>query len=780
LNQELLAREAQIASFEQAAMERNEQIASLGQTVVERNEQIASLGQTVVERNEQISSLNASMTTRDSDRDVYIDNIKSMRQTLSWRITVPIRLAKRIYKYGLVEQDRHKVLKKLRQRYDRLPTTLRVLIKSAYHRLTGRTRVVMVQPELLQLSDRLGCQPTCLPDYFIWSVIDWHFRHQRPQQVALALANTGRRVFYISQTFIDHAEPGFTVEKLSGQAEIYQVRLHVSGAPAIYDAAPSAAAEQQIKSGIGQLLAWADSGSTVSVVNHPYWYGVACALPDSRLVYDCMDHHDGFGNNAQELSELEQLLFVRSELVITTSAWLNDHVVRKGARTALIRNACDFEHFCHAPAEIYRDVSGRRVIGYYGAIAEWFDLDLVAAVARAFPNELILLVGADTIGAARQLKGIANIEFVGEVPYAKLPYYLHAFDVCLLPFKVIPLTLATNPVKAYEYLAAGKSLVTVDLPEMSQFDGLVSVGKTENDFIAAVHRELHGAVTVEARKGRADFAAQQTWAHRTAEIIEQVEVSTPDPKVSVVVVTYNNIELTKACLRSLDEYSHYTNLEIIVVDNRSADGSPEWLQGWVAQGGNRLLILNDTNKGFAAANNQGLHLATGDYSVMLNNDTFVTPGWVRTMVNHMRSNSRLGLLGPVTNNIGNEAKIKIAYQSMEEMIEVSRQYARAHIGQLYPLRTAAFFCVMLHRDVFALVGDLDEAFGRGFFEDDDYCRRIERAGFEIACAEDVFVHHHLSASFNKLGSLEREKLFSENKKLYEERWGEWVSHTYRN
>lgn len=720
------------------------------------------------------------------DRDVYIDNIRSMRQTLSWRITAPMRLCKRVYRYGLVADDRNKLVRQLRRVYDRLPTMLRVLAKSAYRRLRGSSASglfgVTATPLEAICTDRVlpGRQQAGLPDYFIWSVIDWHFRHQRPQQIALALANTGRRVFYISQIFIDHAEPGFTVEKLSGYTEIYQIRLHVRGAPIIYDAVPSAAAEQQIKSGIGQLLAWADCGSTVSVVNHPYWYGIACALPDSRLVYDCMDHHDGFGNNVQELSELEQLLFARSELVITTSTWLNDHVVRKGARTALVRNACDFEHFCLAPAEIYRDAAGRRIIGYYGAIAEWFDIDLVAAVARAFPEELVLLVGADTIGAARQLKGIPNIEFVGEVPYARLPYYLHAFDVCLLPFKVIPLTLATNPVKAYEYLAAGKPLVTVDLPEMSQFDGLVSVAKTEDDFIAAVQQELQMSATGEAAKGRAEFAAQQTWGHRTAEIIEQVEACTPAPKVSVVVVTYNNLELTKACLHSLDEHSQYPNLEIIVVDNRSADGSPEWLQDWVLQGGNRRLVLNDTNKGFAAANNQGLHLATGDYLVMLNNDTYVTPGWVRTMVNHMRSNSRLGLLGPVTNNIGNEARIPIVYQTMEEMIQVSRQYVRSHVGQLYPLRTAAFFCVMLRAEIFALVGDLDEAFGRGFFEDDDYCRRIERAGFEIACADDVFIHHQLSASFSKLRGLERERLFDENRRIYEAKWGAWAPHSYRS
>lgn len=144
------------------------------------------------------------------------------------------------------------------------------------------------------------------------------------------------------------------------------------------------------------------------------------------------------------------------------------------------------------------------------------------------------------------------------------------------------------------------------------------------------------------------------------------------------------------------------------------------MQQWgAAEGHNRKLILNADNRGFAAGNNLGLAIASGEYLVMLNNDTHVTPGWVRTMVNHMRRNPDLGLLGPVTNNIGNEARIDIFYEDMTQMMARSSQYTRSHVGQLYPLRTAAFFCVMLKRSVFEKIGPLDEAFGRGFFEDDE-------------------------------------------------------------
>ena len=391
-----------------------------------------------------------------------------------------------------------------------------------------------------------------------------------------------------------------------------------------------------------------------------------------------------------------------------------------------------------------------------------------------------MLIGADTVNARSRLAKLPNVTFKGEVPYSDLPHYLHGFDVCLLPFKVIPLTLATNPVKAYEYLGAGKPIVTVDLPEMAQFDGLVFAATGKDAFLDALSNVLCQPEPDALVQKRKAFAQGQTWQHRVEVLIQQVESTARDAKVSVIVVTYNNIELTRACLESLDRYSQYEPLEIIVVDNASIDGTPEFLSAWVANSKSRRLILNPDNRGFAAANNQGLDIASGEYLVLLNNDTYVTTGWVRTLVRHLQRDKAIGLIGPVTNNIGNEAKIDIAYDGMDEMRRESAAYTRRHIGQTCSLRTAAFFCVMMPRTTYERVGALDEAFGRGFFEDDDYCRRIEQLGLRVVCAEDVFVHHHLSASFNKLKDVDRQKLFNENKAIYEAKWGAWEPHTYKN
>lgn len=618
------------------------------------------------------------------------------------------------------------------------------------------------------------------PMILMFGVIDWHFRIQRPQNLAKELARAGQTTFYISNHFIDDDDPGFEAEPLVGSHRLFQIRFKVRGAPAIYHAPPSAAAIRQLCQGLAMLLESANVGAVDCIVQHAYWFPLARRVPNSTLVYDCMDHHEGFGNVAQELLDLEIALMRRADLLVATSDWIEQHGKRENRNVEVIRNACEFSFFSQRPGKVYQDPANRKIIGYYGVIAEWFDLDLVRQVARSFPQHLILLIGSDTVQARKYFKRCPNVVLEGEVPYASLPYYLHAMDVCLLPFKVMPLTLATNPVKVYEYLSAGKPVVSVKLPELSQFGKLVWAVEQPDEFILAIRNVLDALPEARAlRQARQSFARGQTWRHRAIRLRQAIE-TLPLPKVSVVVLTYNNLELTKACLDSLLTQSQYPNLEIIVVDNHSSDQTPAYLCAWAEGHPDRIVILNPDNKGFAAGNNVGLAAASGDYLVILNNDTIVTAGWIKGLIRHLRDNKEIGIIGPITNNIGNEAKVGTRYDRVDDMPAEAAQMTRARMGEWFEINTLAFFCVMFPRSTYEQIGGLCEEYGLGFFEDDDYCRRVQRRGMRAACAEDVFVHHHLSASFNALGARKKQALFEKNRAIYESKWGSWVPHTYRD
>ena len=765
-----------------ATQERDDHIVNLNQQLIESGNEINKLFIATQERDQHTAQLNNQL------QQVLLQN-QMILQSRSWRMTRSLRFAMRFIKYGLTVEDKSKLLLGLRKLNHKLPNSLQNVNRALFGKWL---RSMVSQPVVLFTADTPEPLPQQLQttespivpavssgkDFIVWGVIDWHFRHQRPQQIAQALAAEGDRVFYVSSNLLEARTAGFSVEPLDKDGRLFQIHLCVNTPTIIYHHAPTAEVTQALLKSIGELLLWAKTGQVFNIVQHPFWLPVARQLPNSQLIYDCMDHHEGFENTGKEVIALEHELFRVADLTITTSGFLDDIVAKYTSRHEVIRNAGEFEYFSKAPLSIYRDPHGRKIIGYYGAIAEWFDIALICQLSQQFPDCLLLLVGADTVGAESQLSSQKNIVFTGEVPYKELTHYLYAFDVCLLPFKVIPLILATNPVKVYEYLGAGKPVVAVDVPEIKQFGDLVRVGENQAHFVAQVGAVLAESVSESAIVARKAFAEQQTWHHRARDLSSAVS-ALQQPKVSVIVVTYNNLELTKACLYSLDVYSNYSNYEVIVVDNASSDDSPNYLREWAAQGENRAIILNPDNKGFAAGNNQGLLAATGDYLVLLNNDTYVTPGWISSLVKHIERNPKIGLLGPVTCNIGNEAKIDIHYSNMSEMLVESSKFTLRHIGHLTPLRTAAFFCVMISRTAYEKVGLLDEAFGIGFFEDDDYCRRVEQAGFGIYCADDVFIHHHLSASFNKLKLETRQKLFEDNKVTYEKKWGPWIPHVYR-
>lgn len=730
----------------------------------------------------------------------WIDELKMERAQMlassSWRLTRPLRVMRRLLSHpgaqarGVLNWldgqggSRARLARKLRSavRFVRRTVTnggidpvdkarLGTVIQQSCSTVLGRSGVTNGPDVLISAA---GAKE----DVFVWAVIDWHFRFQRPQHLAAALAKAGHRVFYISNNFVDSDTHDFHVQALDESGRLFQVNLHLDGAPQIYSKLPDPAQVRQLQGSLARLLSWSGSQRTFSIVQHPYWETLARSVPSAKLVYDCMDHHAGFSDNVDEVLLAEQRLVSESDLLVVTSGWLQDELSSKARNSVVIRNATEYAHFSSLPDKVFADPAGRKVIGYYGAIAEWFDPQLVRAVALAHPDALVLLIGRDTAGVGEQLADLGNVRMEGEVAYDQLPYWLHGFDVCLLPFKVIPLTLATNPVKVYEYLSAGKPVVSVDLPEMQQFSGLVSIAADSDGFVAATSLLLSADDSVQAAAQRQAFAACQTWAHRAADLEVALE-GIQEPRVSVIVLTYNNLDLTKACLHSIEKYSDYQNLEVIAVDNASSDDTQRYLAQWEKQGKGRRFIANHTNLGFSAGNNVGLSVATGDYLVILNNDTYVTPGWVRSLVNHLRRYPDAGLVGPVTNNIGNEARIDIAYADMNEMLQKAGEYTRSHPGISFPIRTAAFFCVMITRAAYQKVGPMDEQFGVGFFEDDDYCMRLHAAGYDVRCAEDVFVHHHLSASFNKLKAETKQALFDRNRALYEAKWGAWEPHVYR-
>ena len=255
----------------------------------------------------------------------------------------------------------------------------------------------------------------------------------------------------------------------------------------------------------------------------------------------------------------------------------------------------------------------------------------------------------------------------------------------------------------------------------------------------------------------------------------------PCKSVTIIIVTFNSLVYTRMSLESVLANTLYPNYDVLVVDNGSKDGTPEYLSEVRRRIPGVRTIFNDRNAGFAAANNQALAEARGECLVLLNNDTLTPPGWLQGLLRYLED-PRVGLVGPVTNRTGNEAEIEVPYRTYGEFERFAGEYTCAHQGESFDIRMLAMFCVAMRRDVCECVGPLDERFQIGMLEDDDYAMRVRARGYRVACAEDVFVHHFGQASIGAL-AVEGEygTLFHENRRRWEEKWGaSWRPYQYRS
>jgi len=244
----------------------------------------------------------------------------------------------------------------------------------------------------------------------------------------------------------------------------------------------------------------------------------------------------------------------------------------------------------------------------------------------------------------------------------------------------------------------------------------------------------------------------------------------PD-SASIVVVTHDGLSFTRLCLESVLVNTADRDFELIVVDNGSGDGTPAYLAKLAEQDARVRVLLNGKNVGFAPACNDGLQLAGGEHLVLLNNDTMVPPGWLAGLVRHLQ-NPGVGLVGPVTNRIGNEAEVTAEYRTWGEFLDFARRRAEDHPGEWLEVRTPAMFCLAMRRQTYVRLGPLDERYEVGLLEDDDYADRARQAGYQLRCVEDVAVHHFGEASFGKLvPGGEYARILKANQQRYAEKWG---------
>jgi GT2 family glycosyltransferase len=237
------------------------------------------------------------------------------------------------------------------------------------------------------------------------------------------------------------------------------------------------------------------------------------------------------------------------------------------------------------------------------------------------------------------------------------------------------------------------------------------------------------------------------------------------PLISIVVLAYNQFDRTTLpCLESLKSGFADADIEFIVFDNASPDGSGALAQEWCRQHPGIQFIQSDSNWGYAGGMNAAASHATGRWLFLVNNDTEFPTHALDALKTVLRAApSNMAMIGPVTNAAGNGQRLYDPSKTKAQWLELGAWLNTHPTGLLLPTYRCDFFCIAIRRDAWLALNGLDTIFGMGYFEDFDFSLRLREAGYEQAITEDVFVYHQGSATFKTSSQLKT--LMKRNKKI---------------
>jgi glycosyltransferase involved in cell wall biosynthesis len=266
---------------------------------------------------------------------------------------------------------------------------------------------------------------------------------------------------------------------------------------------------------------------TVSWFAVPHPGFLAHTFDEAAVIYYCIDDYAALPNvDADVVAEMDQHLTRRADQVFVASTRMLEAKRRLRPSTLLAPHGVDVELFRTASDRQLSVAPGahnlrRPVVGFYGLIEEWIDLDLIAEIAERRPRWTLLLIGRLAVDPGR-LTTLPNVVFAGPQPYRSLPGWAKAFDVAVIPYRLTRQVVNSAPLKLREYLATGKPVVAVPAPEIERFAGLVRIARGPDQFITEIEDALANDTDAE-RARRMAATSSMTWDARVSEIVEIVE-----------------------------------------------------------------------------------------------------------------------------------------------------------------------------------------------------------------------------------------------------------------
>jgi GT2 family glycosyltransferase/glycosyltransferase involved in cell wall biosynthesis len=500
--------------------------------------------------------------------------------------------------------------------------------------------------------------------------------------------------------------------------------------------------------GLDRPLLWTQDPRAASLVDR---LGVA------GVVYDLTDDWAAFELDPKRRANMRdqiESLGRRADVVIACSRSLADDARGWGTRPMLLPNAVDpRERSQPAPDQVVRLARPR--LGYAGTLhSARLNVRLLADAARLRPEWSFVFLGPDMLEPRdrRRLFERENVHYLGLCGHAEVRSYLSGLDVGLLPNLVTDFTRSLDPLKTYEYLAAGLPVIATPAGIPDELARHVDLVTTAEQLVEQAETAMREDNPTRAQARRAAVAGE-TWNARAAEIERTLGVRAPEPftsEVSVVIVNFNTCELLERCLRDLSAQAGVM-LQTVVVDNASDDSSRELVRERFPQ---VELIELPENVGFARANNLAFERCRGEYVLLLNSDAFVQAGAVSELLAAARRHPRAAAIGARLLNADgtlqrsawpfpHPARYLLEAFGLHRILRRSHFYEDLGIWKHDEERSVDFVigaCLLLRIDALRQVGGFDERFWL-YGEETDLQRRLAARGWSVIfCPTAQAVH----------------------------------------
>lgn len=245
------------------------------------------------------------------------------------------------------------------------------------------------------------------------------------------------------------------------------------------------------------------------------------------LIFDVIDNlleHDQNKKDRNFLEKCYEKINNTSNIIFTVSKSLKDTLFKNHNNTHFIPNGINLDLYKKNDTKKLADLPiGKPIVGYVGLMQERIDIELLEYIIEENQNKNFVFIGPVLSPSYfNSIKEFKNVFFLGSKHHSQIVDYIYGFDVCIIPHKVNEFTKSMNPLKLYEYLAAGKQVITTPVPPSDDFEKVIYIAKDKEEFNYYINESISTPYSKFSKESLGLEIEGHSWSNRYYEMKSKI------------------------------------------------------------------------------------------------------------------------------------------------------------------------------------------------------------------------------------------------------------------